>query len=202
MSPVVSAAAWYSASSSLFWATAALIVLTVALVVVAVLTLRITVVRKSLSFTIVSRTRLLDAPQSVRGKLQVVFADDQPLEDPYLTVIEIANTGRSSIASKLFDSDRGMVFELGADIVEVLDVKRSPESAPLPRIISRGSIIELRPELIAAGEVVKASVLTKGRVQDTKLTLNPLARISRFLQETERSGSGSKLGERNTFSPG
>lgn len=170
------AEAWLDAPSSIFWETAAIIVLTIVLIVIGILTLRTAVARKSLNCSVISRTRLLDAPKSMRGKLQVIFGNEPLLGDPYVTVVEIANTGKTSIASRLFDNDRSMIFDLGADVVEVLSVERTPESSPLPNIVSSGSsTIELQPELVAAGEVIKASVLTRDRVQGIELTLNPLS---------------------------
>jgi hypothetical protein len=174
MSSVISAATWLGAPSSIFWETAAIIVLTIALIAIGILTLRTSAARKSLNFSIISRTRLLDAPESMRGRLQVVFGNERPLADPYVTVVEIANTGKNSIASSLFDNNRAMIFNLGADVVEVLSVARTPESSPLPNIVSSGSTIELHREVIAAGEVIRASVLTQDRVRGIELTLNPL----------------------------
>jgi hypothetical protein len=169
------AESWLGGPLSIFWETAAIVVLTLALVFLGILTLRTIVARKSLNCSIISRTRLLDAPKSMHGKLQVVFEDAPPLTDPYMTVVEIANTGKTSIASSLFDNDRSMKFNLGTDVIEVLSVERTPESSPLPKVVSSESFIELRPELISAGEVIRASVLTSGRVQDIKLALNPLS---------------------------
>jgi len=110
----------------------------------------------------------------MRGKLQVVFADANALVDPYLTIIEIANIGRLPISSEMFDRGRGMSFELGVEVVEVLSVERTPESAPLPSIVGIGSQIELRPELIAVGEVIRASILSRDKIEGIALALDPL----------------------------
>jgi hypothetical protein len=175
MSAVILAEAWLGAPSSIFWETAAIVVLTVALTVIGILALRTSVARKSLNCSVISRTRLLAAPAPMRGRLQVVFGNEPPLADPYVTVVEIANTGKTSIGSRLFDNGRSMVFDLGADIIDVLSVERTPESSPLPNIVSSGSTIELQPEVIAAGEVIRASVLSRDRVHGIELTLNPLS---------------------------
>ena len=180
------AEAWLGGPSSIFWETAVILILTIVLVFIGFLTLRTAAARKSLNCSIISRTRLLDAPESMRGKLQVIFGNEPPLSDPYVTVVEIANTGKTPIASKLFDERRSMIFNLGADIIEVLSVERTPESSPLPTINSSGSAIKIHPELITAGEVIRVSVLTRGRVQNIELTLNPLTESFKiFMRDRE-----------------
>lgn len=131
-----------------------------------------------------SRSRLISAPKSIRGDLEIVYQGDV-VEDPCLLAIEIANVGRIGISSGSFDQGRGIVFDLNQEIVKVLNVERTPDSAPMPEIVSDRSKIELRPELIGAGEIITAVLLTVGPVSGIELAFSSLADVKVEIRDRE-----------------
>jgi hypothetical protein len=125
--------------------------------------------RRRLICTIVSRSRLLDAPASMRDELEVSYQKNK-LTDPYVIALEIASVGRAGIPSDSFDKDRSLQLSLTAPILKVLAVERKPLDAPEPTIVANARIIELKPEQISKGEIIKASLLTEG-------TTGPLTKV-------------------------
>jgi hypothetical protein len=104
-----------------------------------------------------------------------VFYENEALNDPYVVVLELGNPGRADITSGSFDKGRGVVLDLGAPVIKVLGIEYTPWSAPAPIIVNSGTTIELRPELIVAGELIKIFLLAEGAVTGIALTLNPLS---------------------------
>jgi hypothetical protein len=119
MLSVAFASAWYTTASALFWATIALVVIGIATLAITSVAWRSSLIKRRLLCSIVSCTRLLAAPEPVREDLEVRF-DGQPVSDPYVVALEIANVGRASIPSELFDKSRSLVFRLNASILKIL----------------------------------------------------------------------------------
>src|SRR6266516_6502104 len=184
MSSMLSALPWYSSPSSLFWATLLLILLTLIIAAVGILTWRSGVRRRRVMCSIVSRSRLLTAPEGMRDELQILYEDER-LVDPYVLILEIANAGRASIPSALFDRNRGIVFKLPSLILKVLSVEHTPTSAPTPTLVANESTLELRPELLMRGEVIRTSLLIEGPIDNLALCLNPLGDVSVEIRDRE-----------------
>jgi hypothetical protein len=64
----------------------------------------------------------MNAPQVIRDNLKISYKD-KTLADPYVTVLEIASTGRSAIPSSSFDNGRSLQLKLAAEIETVLSVE-------------------------------------------------------------------------------
>jgi hypothetical protein len=154
---MVLASAWYSPNSSQLWAD----IIAIAGIVATVIVGRQALPKRRIGCTLISRSRLMDTPQSMRGSLKVSY-EDKTLKNPYIIACEIASTGRSAIPSTSFDQDRSLQLNLGVEILAVLSVDHEPASAAKPALQALGCILELRPELIARREIIKTSLLTEG----------------------------------------
>lgn len=157
--------AWYDSSASVLWATIALMVITVVGVLIAFYTWRSGIVRRSVMCTLVSRSRLLDAPPFVRNQLEVNFRGES-VRDPHVVALEISSAGRAAIPSQAFDKGRSLIFKIDAPIIKVLTVEHTPSSAPKPALSSERDTFALGPELLVEGEIINASILTEGRPTD------------------------------------
>jgi hypothetical protein len=166
------AAAWYSPSSPTLWAD----LIAIGGVIATVLVGRQALSRRKLSCTVVSRSRLMDAPRTIRDSLKLTY-QDKILKDPYIAALEIANTGRSAIPTVSFDNGRSLQLDLATEIQTVLSIECEPSSAMTPTIVSNGSAIELQPELIARREVIRISLLTEGNVGAATVSLNPFTDV-------------------------
>src|ERR1022692_1409882 len=150
------ASAWHNLTSLSLWAD-----------VIAVLTLIVTIAfgwqafaRRRLTCTVVSRSRLMNAPQAIRDNLKISY-EGRTFDDPYVTVFEIGSTGRAAIPSTSFDNGRNLQLDLVATIETILSVEVEPQSATKPSIVNNGSVLELKPELIARREVIRIALLTE-----------------------------------------
>jgi len=171
------ASSWYTTPSALFWATFGLVLIGIATLAVTAVAWRSSLVKRRLLCSIVSCTRLLAAPEPVRGELEVRF-DGQPVNDPYVVTLEIANVGRASIPSDLFDKGRSLVFGLSAPVLKILTVEHEPSSIPAPVFLAINDKWEMKPELVAKGELIRLSFLAAGPVKGLEVTENPLTDVS------------------------
>jgi hypothetical protein len=178
------AEAWYSPTSASFWAD----VIALATIIATVIVGRQALPRRRLNCTIVSRSRLMNAPRIIRDNLKVSYGD-RLLTDPYVVALEIASTGRSAIPSSSFDKDRSLQLRLEAQILTLLSTEYEPISATKPTINTDGEIIEFRPELIARREVIKLSLLTEGIVGNATVALNPFSDVKVEVKDREATES-------------
>jgi hypothetical protein len=178
------AAPWYDAPSAVLWATLVVIFITAVGVIITAMSWRSAGIRKRLLVSIVSRSSLVSAPKPLPGSLEIAY-QGIPIEDPCLITVELANVGRTAIPSSSFDQDRSAVFDIGREIVGVLSIEWTPDSSPKAEITSEGSRFALRPELICAGEVIKALILTVGAVSEIRLALSPFGDVDVEVKDRE-----------------
>ena len=174
------AEAWYSPTSGSFWAD----VIAFAAIIATVAVGRQALPRRRLNCTIVSRSRLMNAPQALRDELKISY-DDRALTNPYVAAFEIASTGRSAIPSSSFDKDRSLQLYLETQILMLLSMEYEPPSAAKPTVNTDGNVIELRPELIARREVIKLSLLTEGIIGNVLVALNPFSDVKIEIKDRE-----------------
>jgi hypothetical protein len=174
------ATAWYSLTSPTLWADLIAIAGVAATAIAGLAVLP----RRRLRCTVVSRTRLMNAPQVVRENLKVLYKD-QALADPFVMVLEIASTGRSAIPSDSFDNGRSLELKLDAEIETILSMEYRPPSATKPNIEGRGSGIEFHPELIARREIITTSILTEGNPGSVAVALNPFRDVKIEITDRE-----------------
>lgn len=180
----VTVAASFFSASSLFWPIFSGLV-GLAAVIVGFLSWRSNLPRRRILCNVISRTRLVTAPTSVRDDLEVKF-QSKLLTNPYVVIAEVSNVGKRDISSASFTRDRGLAFQLTSPILKILTVEYEPTSAPTPQIIARDSSFELKPDLLVAGEIIKVSMLTEGPVGDISVSLNPLGDVKVSTRDREK----------------
>lgn len=153
-----------------------LAIVTIVAALVGIAAWRSGIIRKKLLVTIASRSRLFLAPESVREEIKLLYGE-RALENPYVTVVEILNVGKSHIRSEDFDKQRDLVFESNVPVIKVLATEYKPSSAPTPKVIADEDKISLEPELINKDELIASSLLTEGRLEELKVVLKPFGDV-------------------------
>ncbi|MFD4621841.1 hypothetical protein [Streptomyces sp. NPDC058475] len=98
------------------------------------------------------------------------------LTDPRIVDIELRNLDKADIASPMFDNSDPIVFDLDADIVDILETDVQPVTAPMPSWSYSGKQIKIAPSLLKTGQIVTFSVLVDGAADDLKATF-PLSGV-------------------------
>lgn len=174
--------AWYSPTSGTFWAD----VLALGCIVATIIMGRLALPRRRLSFIIVSRSRLVDAPEAMQGDLKVTY-QDSTLNNPYVVALEIVNSGRSAIPSASFDNNQCLRLGFATPILKILSIEHEPTSAPSPSVTVHDGDLELSPGLIARREVVRASLLTEGIAEEANVVRNPFNDVKIHTEDREVS---------------
>src|ERR1022692_1784836 len=158
--PVMNAAGgWYL--SGTFWAAAGVVVAVLAAVAVVWVTLAVGFPRRRLYFGLRASAPLLAAPAGIRGDLELRHRGTA-LADPRVVTVELVSRGRRDIPSEAFDSGQPLVLDVGAPIVEVLQVTSGPGILPGPRITPDGAALNIGPSLIGRRQEITINVLTDG----------------------------------------
>jgi hypothetical protein len=96
---------------------------------------------------------------------------DQKVNDPHLVRLEIRNTGKADLESRMFDQNRPIQFSLtGSKYAHLIE-----KGNPLVTVTDRK--ISISPELLPSGERWTISFLTEGRAE-VKLMHSYLANTS------------------------
>src|ERR1022692_2874095 len=158
--PVMNAAGgWYL--SGTFWAAAGVVVAVLAAVAVVWVTLTVGFPRRRLYFGLRAAAPLLAAPAGIRSDLELRHRGTA-LADPRVVTVELVSRGRRDIPSEAFDSGQPLVLDVGAPIVEVLQVTSGPGILPAPRITPDGAALNIGPSLIGRRQEITINVLTDG----------------------------------------
>ncbi|MEU1820296.1 hypothetical protein ABZ543_34730 [Streptomyces roseifaciens] len=123
-------------------------------------TLRAANPRRQLAYWMPATTRLLHTSDSV-GDL-VVMRGGQTLRHPHVLDVRLMNRGRRDVASSHFDSGTPIRLDVGAPIVEVLDVVSQPDWLHTPTTAVDDTAVTIAPGLIAKGQTIRCSVLVDG----------------------------------------
>ncbi|MEU2854580.1 hypothetical protein [Streptomyces syringium] len=123
-------------------------------------TLRAANPRRQLAYWMPAATRLLHTSDSV-GDL-VVMRGGQTLRHPHVLDVRLVNRGRRDVASSHFDSGTPVRLDVGAPIVEILEVTSEPDSLHTPAVAVDDTAITIAPGLIAKGQTIRFSLLVDG----------------------------------------
>ncbi|MDQ3764362.1 MAG: hypothetical protein M3460_23165 [Actinomycetota bacterium] len=107
-----------------------------------------------------------------------IYHGGRRLADPYLLEVKLTAWGRRDIPSSAFDQDRPLVFDLGAEVVKVLQVRCSPVSSLTPPVAHEGSTLRVGPELISRRQTTTISVLVDGACPSLVCTQPVLAQVT------------------------
>src|ERR1019366_3821474 len=158
--PVMTAAGgWYS--SGTFWAAAGVVVAVLAAVAGVWVTLTVGFPRRRLYCGLRAAAPLLAAPAGIRGDLELLHRGTA-LADPRVVTVELVSRGRRDIPSEAYDDRQPLVLDVGARIVEVLQVTSGPGILPAPRITIDGAALNIGPSLIGRRQKITINVLTDG----------------------------------------
>ena len=152
------AGGWYT--SGTFWASAGVVVAVLAAVAVVWVTLTAGFPRR-LYFGLRAAAPLLAAPAGIRGDLEPRHRGTA-LADPRVVTVELVSRGRKDIPSEAYDDRQPLVLDVGARIVEVLQVTSGPGILPVPRITPDGAALKIGPSLIGRRQEITINILTDG----------------------------------------
>jgi hypothetical protein len=168
---------WYS--SGTLW-TALGVVVTL---LIGVLTLLVTWVRRQRLYYWAPPATPLLAP-GMRGIADLeIRHDGRQLADPYLLEVTLTARGRRDIPSSAFDQGRPMVFDLGDEIVKVLQVRCSPAASLAPPVTHEDSTLRVGPELVGRHQTTTISVLVDGDRPRLVCTQPVLAQVTLIPQD-------------------
>jgi hypothetical protein len=168
---IVAAAHWYS--SGTFWSVAGVLVA----IAIGLPTLWLTrVPRQRLYYGAPAPTPLLARRPGGIDHLEIRH-QGKILTDAYLLDVTLIARGRQDIPSSAFDQGRPLVFDLGARIVDILQVRCEPESSLSPPVTHRGCTLSVGPELIGRRQTITIAALVDGEPELT-CTMPVLAQVS------------------------
>jgi hypothetical protein len=130
--------------------------------------------RLRLQYALESVARLVDRDR-LSGALEV-RRDGQLLRDPYVATLVVRNTGRLDVAAGAFE-DRPLRFDLGAPILETLEVVSQPEGLRAPSTRLEGTAILIGPDKVGGGRSLAVSVLVDGDRPRLAKPDNPLINV-------------------------
>jgi hypothetical protein len=153
------AGAWYT--SGTFWSGAG----TVAGVLGAIAAIWVTLItgfpRRRLFYRMRAVAPLLITPANQHGDVELLYRGNR-LTDPRALTIELISRGRKDIPSEAYDDGRPLHLDVGALVVEVLQVSCEPESLPVPYVSSDKTSLMIGPSLIGRRHKITLTVLTDG----------------------------------------
>jgi hypothetical protein len=162
---------WYT--SATFWAAAAVLVA----LIVGVPTFWVTwVPRQRLFYGTPPPTPLLTAGTAI-DDLEIRHRG-RHLTAPHLLDVTLTARGRRDIPSSAFDQGRPLVFDVGAAIVETLQIRSDPTSAMTPPVTHDGSALSVGPELIGRRQTIIISLLVDGTHPRLTCTQPILAQVT------------------------
>jgi hypothetical protein len=153
------AGAWYT--SGTFWSGAG----TVAGVLGAVAAIWVTFVvgfpRRRLFYRMRAVAPLLITPASQHSDVELLYRGTH-LTDPRALTIELISRGRKDIPSDAYNDGQPLHLDVGAPVVEVLQVSSEPDTLPLPHVSADKTSLRIGPSLIGRRHKITLTVLTDG----------------------------------------
>jgi hypothetical protein len=143
-----------------FWAGAGAVVGVVSILAIGWVTWRAANPKRRLWYSMPTVTPLVSRGKELSRELKIIYGDHQ-LESPTTVNIQFISKGRLDIPRSAFDGQQPMQLDVGARIVEVLDVTTSPDR-PIPPLKPDGSKLFIGPALIGRREKIVISLLVDG----------------------------------------
>lgn len=169
---VIGAEQWYS--SGTFWAATGVVVT----LVIGVATFLVTwVPRQRLYYRAPPVTPLLAHGTRGIADLEIHY-EGRLLTDPHLLEVTLTARGRRDIPSSAFDQGRPLVFDLGAEIIKVLQVRCNSTTSPAPPVDHEGRTLRVGPELIGRRQTTTIAVLVDGDNPSLECTQSALAQVT------------------------
>lgn len=156
---VVIAGVWYA--SGTFWSGAGTVVGVLGVVAAIWVTLIVGFPRRRLLYRMRAVAPLIITPASQNGDIELLYHGTR-LTDPRALTIELISRGRKDIPSDAYDGGQPLHLDVGASVVEVLQVSSEPDSLPLPHVSADKTSLKIGPSLIGRRHRITLTVLTDG----------------------------------------
>ena len=143
-----------------FWAGAGAVVGVVSILAIGWVTWRAANPKRRLWYSMPTVTPLVRRGKELSRELKIIYGDHQ-LESPTTVNIQFISKGRLDIPRSAFDGQQPLQLDVGARIVEVLNVTTSP-NRPVPPLKPDDSKLFIGPTLIGRREKIVISLLVDG----------------------------------------
>lgn len=130
----------------------------------------------------------MSAPEGMRSELELRHRGNL-LADPRALTIELVSRGRRDIPSDAYNDRQPLQLDVGAPIVEVLQVTSQPAALPTPKVLADGTVVNIGPSMIGRRHAITIAVLTDGG-QPSLTCQSPLIDV----QVRQRSDESPKPG--------
>ena len=152
-------AGWYA--SGTFWSGAGVVVGVLGAIAAVWVAFAVGFPRRRLFYRMQAAAPLMAAPEGARGDLELRHRG-KVLDDPRALTIELISRGRKDISNDAYNDDRPIRLDVGAPIVDLLQVASKPEGLPKPKVAIDGTAVNIGPSLISKHHVITITVLTDG----------------------------------------
>lgn len=158
--PIVNiAGGWYT--SGTFWTGAGAVVALLGAVATVWVTFTVGSLRRRLHYGMQPAAPLLAAPDGMRSKLELHY-DGLPLANPRVITVQLTSRSRKDIPSDAYNDGQPLRLDVGAPILEILQITSVPETYPLPSVITDGTALAIGPSLIGKRHNIMITLLTDG----------------------------------------
>jgi hypothetical protein len=110
-----------------------------------------------------SAVPLQAAPAGMRRKLELRYAG-KPLADPQVLTVQLFSRSRKDIPNDAYNDGQSLRLDMGARIVEILQITSIPETLPAPSVTADGTALAIGPSLIGKRQEIAITVLADGRM--------------------------------------
>jgi hypothetical protein len=146
-------------ASGTFWAGAGVVVAALATVAGVWVTFSVGFPRRRLYFGLRATAPLLTAPVGMRSHLELRHRGTT-LADPHVLTVDLISRGRKDIPSDAYNDRQPLQLDVGARIVEILQVTSEPQTLQPPQIATDGTLLRIGPSLIGRRQAITINVLT------------------------------------------
>ena len=151
--------AWYE--SGTFWSGAGTVAGVLGAVAAVWVTFTVGFPRRRLFYRMRAVAPLLVTPADQHGDVELLYRGAR-LTDARALTIELISRGRKDIPSDAYNDGQPLQLEVGARIIEVLQVNSEPETLPRPQVRADGTSLLIGPSLIGRRHRITLTVLTEG----------------------------------------
>ena len=124
-------------------------------------TVRVGSLRRRLYYGMRAAAPLLTAPHGMRNKLELRY-DGTALTDPRVITVELSSRSRKDIANDAYNGGQPLLVDVGAPIMEVLQITSVPKTYPQPSVVAHETALAIGPSLIGRRHDITITVLTDG----------------------------------------
>jgi hypothetical protein len=125
--------------------------------------------RRRLFYRMRAVAPLLVTPADRHGDVELLYCGTR-LTDARALTIELISRGRKDIPSDAYNDGQPIRLDVGAHIIEVLQIASEPETLPRPQVSANGTSLMIGPSLIGRRHRITLTVLTEGGLPSLSCT--------------------------------